>query len=218
MLLLSFFLLLLLFGVILLYSILFWTLIFIWHKFCLVVFIASKGHGSQWECLAFLKSFHSCLCFISDTQHSDAGQRLGPSSIDSKHHCRSSGRTHWSEKALQYTKRVLWSPCTHSLKKCVCAWYCTTLAKISPDVRECVWVCFVCIHFIFYWHRGVVGEALPASLVKLLVLCVQGKADWQTNWWHSCNAQPPFFTSNQFEVFSKNEKTVTNYYNNYYCY
>lgn len=34
---------------------------------------------------------------------------------------------------------------------------------------ECV---FVCINFIFYWHGGVVGEALPASLVKLFgVVC-----------------------------------------------
>lgn len=50
------------------------------------------------------------LCVSSLTHHSDAGQHIGPSSTDSKHHGRSSGRTHWSEKALQYTKRVLWSP------------------------------------------------------------------------------------------------------------
>lgn len=39
----------------------------------------------------------------------------------------------------------------------------------SVSVYECV---FVCINFIFYWHGGVVGEALPASLVKLFgVVC-----------------------------------------------
>lgn len=153
--------------------------------FCFILFLFLFCVSSVWWFSLRLRTWvsvrMSCffwrvftLCLISDTT-----LRRWPSYQSQFHrrqtHGRSSGRTHWSEKALLYTKRVLWSPRvdnhhTHSFKRCV--WYCTTLAKISSDVRECVWVYFVCVNFIFYWHGGVVGEALPASLVKLFgVVC-----------------------------------------------
>lgn len=155
----------------------------------LVVLIASLDTGPSEKVSPFWRDF---TLFVFHPRHNTPmlASVSVPVPQTAKHHCRSSGRTHWSEKALQYTKRVLWSPQVDATKhtvwisvrtrECVCVWYCTTLAKISPNVRECVWVCFVCIDFIFYWHGGVVGEALPASLVKLFGVVCSGES-WLTD-------------------------------------
>lgn len=97
----------------------------------------------------------------------------------------------------------------HSFEE-VRAWYCTSLAKKNKKFHlTCVSVyeCVLCVFILF--SIGVEVLLAKRSLLLLfssLVSRVQGKADWQTDWWHSCNAQPPFFNSNQFEVFSKNDK------------
>jgi len=125
------------------------------------------------------------------------------------------------KKHLQYTKRVLWSPRTHTVWRSVlCVWYCTTLAK-NFTWRAWVWMSVFCVYSSYFllasrcrWRSApcFAGWALRCRVVRVQ------PTDWRTDRWHSCNAQPPFSLSINLKYFLKMKKTFTNYYNNYYCY
>lgn len=118
--------------------------------FCFILFLFLFCVSSVWWFSLRLRTWvsvrMSCffwrvftLCLISDTT-----LRRWPSYQSQFHrrqtHGRSSGRTHWSEKALLYTKRVLWSPRvdnhhTQFQKVCVILHY------SGKNFIWCAWVC-----------------------------------------------------------------------------
>lgn len=108
--------------------------ILIWHKFCLVVFVASQNAGPS-------ENVSPPMPRVSrQTRHSDV-----------RHRPRFHRRVQVEHTELENHYNTLNGYCDHhepppphthgsKARACVCALArrCTTLAKISPDVRECV--------------------------------------------------------------------------------
>lgn len=157
----------------------------------LVVLIASLDTGPSEKVSPFWRDF---TLFVFHPRHNTPmlASVSVPVPQTAKHHCRSSGRTHWSEKALQYTKRVLWSPQVDATKhtvwisvrtrECVCV--CGTALLWQKFHLTCVSVyeCVLCVLILFSTGTEVsLAKRSPLLLLSSLVLCVQGKADWLTD-------------------------------------
>lgn len=112
-------------------------------------------------------------------QHSNV---IGPSSTDSN----TTARVQVEHTELKKHYNTLNGYCDHHESipphtqfEEVCVRVCDAALLWQKFHLTCVSVCecvFVCINFISYWHGGVVGEALPASLVKLFSVVCSGES------------------------------------------